>query len=207
MSPDPAWPYPFGYAELPALPPRVPRGWGVVGRFVGRTVLRMLRFRVVGRFPDLPKMVAIGAPHTSNWDGVLGFAAILSVGLDMRVMIKDSIFRGPLGGLLRFVGGLPVNRKEPGGVVGQMVRRFETVDAFVLGIAPEGTRKKVTTWKTGFLRIAHEAGVPVLPITLDWGRREVFVGPPHYATDDPEADLAALQAFFARATGKNPTYQ
>lgn len=196
------WPHPFGYALLPKLPPEAPRRGTRKGRWLGRVVLRALGWRVVGPYPDVPKLVVVGAPHTSNWDGVVGLGTILALGLDMHVMIKHTAFRPPLGGLLRRLGGIPVDRKAAVGVVGQMVEEFRRRERFVLGVAPEGTRKKVEAWRTGFYRIAENAGVPIMLVALDHGRQEVRLGPTTYPTGDVEADLREMKAFFATARGK-----
>lgn len=195
--------HPDDATELPELPPEAPRRFGPVARQIGRTVLRLLGWRLTGRYPRTPKLVVIGAPHTSNWDGVVALATILSLGLDLRLMVKHTLFRGPLGALLRALGAVPVDRRAPGGVVETLVTRFASSDRFVLGIAPEGTRTRGAPWKTGFYRIAVQAGVPILLVALDHGRREVRVGPTLVPSGNLEADLPRIQAFFATARGRH----
>lgn len=203
-TPDPPWPHPFGHTEMPRLPDVAPRRHGGIGRWIGRAVMRLLGWRVEGPYPNVPKLVVIGAPHTSNWDGIVGFATILMLDLDLRVMVKENHFRGIRGRILRSIRAIPINRSIRGGVTEQMVQRFSDEERFVLGVAPEGTRKKVDRWRTGFYRIAEGAGVPILTVAIDFGRKTVRLGPTVIPSGDMDADLAVMQAFVATARGKNP---
>ncbi|MDX1532088.1 MAG: 1-acyl-sn-glycerol-3-phosphate acyltransferase, partial [Rhodothermales bacterium] len=128
---------------LPDLGPRLPRRGNRFSRWLGRTALRLTGWRLVGDLPDLPKLLVVAAPHTSNWDGFLAIAALLAMGLDAHFMAKHSLFRPPLGWFLRWIGGVPVDRRVRGGVVGQMTERFAAQDRYVLGVTPEGTRDRV----------------------------------------------------------------
>ncbi|WP_189457749.1 lysophospholipid acyltransferase family protein [Cognatilysobacter bugurensis] len=172
-------------------------------RGLGRAVLRLGGWRVAGAFPDLPKLVLIGAPHSSNWDGVWGIAVKLALGLDVRILGKHQLFWGPLGPLMRALGVIAVNRNAARGVVDQVAARFHASDRFWIGIAPEGTRKPVERWKTGFWKIAHEAGVPVLPVYFHYPDRVIGIGPPFQTGDDLEHDLAQLRAFYRPWQGKH----
>jgi len=158
-----------------------------------------------GNIPNVAKAVIIVAPHTSNWDFVIGAAAMLALDLDLRFLGKHTLFEGPLAPIMRALGGIPVDRSQPGsGVVHRMVALFAAEERLILALAPEGTRGKVTRWRTGFHSIAAGAGVPIVPVALDYGRRTIFLGPPIDAGDDLEDDLASLRAFFADATGRRP---
>lgn len=181
-----------------------PRSGDAFTRAIGRLVLAAARFRVAGELPDSPKFVVCVAPHTSNWDFVVGYAAKLAVGVRAHWLGKKSLFRGPLGPVFRAMGGIAVDRREAHGVVGQVVRRFEESRSLVIGVAPEGTRRKVDRWRSGFYQIARQAGVPIVPVALDWGRGTVRIGDAFPPTGDEDADLAALQRFFAAARGKVP---
>jgi 1-acyl-sn-glycerol-3-phosphate acyltransferase len=198
------WPHPFGFTQMPRLPAAAPRRNGGVGRWIGRAVMRLLGWRLVGPYPDVPRLVVIGAPHTSNWDGIVGFAAILALDLDLRVMVKDAHFTGVRGRILRSIRAIPIDRSVRGGVTEQMVQRFAREERFVLGVAPEGTRKKVDRWRTGFYRIAEGAGVPILTVALDFATREVRLGPTIIPSGDMEADIGRMQAFVATARARNP---
>jgi len=194
-----------GPGTVPPLPPRVPRHARGAGfaRWLGTTVLRLGGWRMVGAFPDLPKVVLIGAPHSSNWDGIWGFAAKLALGLDIQIIGKHQLFRWPLGPLMRRLGVIAVNRAAPGGIADELARRVRATDRFWLGIAPEGTRKPVECWKTGFWKIAHAADVPVLPVYFHYPDRVIGVGAPVTLTDDMEADLARLRAWYRPWQGKH----
>lgn len=125
--------------------------------------------------PAAPKYVMVVAPHTSNWDFFLLVAMGTALGRQVRFMCKHSIFIGPLGSLLRWLGGIPVERGNRHNFVAQMVEQFDSCDDMVLIITPEGTRSRVSEWKGGFYHIAAGAGVPVVALALDYGRREVRV--------------------------------
>jgi 1-acyl-sn-glycerol-3-phosphate acyltransferase len=120
--------------------PQVPRRGNAFSRFLGRTTLRLLGWKLAGTIPDLPRMVLIGAPHTTNFDGVISIATLIALGLDARIMIKDSAFKGPLGSFLRWAGAIPINRQVPKGVIEQSIEALTTGPGMLLLLAPEGTR-------------------------------------------------------------------
>ncbi|MGH8174527.1 MAG: lysophospholipid acyltransferase family protein [Rhodanobacteraceae bacterium] len=166
-------------------------------------LLRRFGWRLVGEFPDRPKLVMIAAPHSSWWDGVWGLLFRTALGSNISFMAKRELFVGPLGWILRAFGGIPIQRQGSHGVVPQMVARFTESDRMWLGIAPEGTRKRVVKWKNGFWHIAREAGVPIMPVYFDYPSRTVGIGPLFETTADLHADLARLRAFYAPWQGKH----
>lgn len=184
--------------------PRAPRSGSFLTRLLGRTVLRAAGWRFDGEAPDVPRFVVLVAPHTSNWDFIIGYAAKLAIGLRASWLGKHSLFRGPLGPLMRALGGIPVDRRATSGVVGQIVEQFRASPALALGIAPEGTRRRVDRWKTGFYHMAREAGVPIWPVALDWGARTVRLGPLFRPTTDEDADLESLLDFYRAVRGRHP---
>lgn len=196
---------PFAGDDLvPPLPPNVPRTKpNRFARGLGRAVLRLGGWRVAGAFPDLPKVVLIGAPHSSNWDGVWGMAVKLALGLDIRILGKHQLFWGPLAPLMRALGVIAVNRAAARGVVEQIVARFHASERFWFGIAPEGTRKPVERWKTGFWKVAREARVPVLPVYFHYPDRVIGIGAPFETSDDLEHDLERLRAWYRPWQGKH----
>lgn len=177
---------------------QVPRRGSARSRWLGRTVLRLLGWRVEGDVPDHPKMVLIGVPHTSNMDGVLGLNTLVALGLDATTMIKDSAFRGPLGWLLRTLGAIPINRRSPKGVVEQSVEAFQQRPQLLMLIAAEGTRHSATGFKRGFYYIAQGAGVPVLAATVHYRERVVRFGPLMWPSGDFEADVLPFLEFWKR---------
>ena len=188
------------------LPPAVPRRGNALTRGLGRLVLGLLGWRLEGTFPDLPRFVLVGAPHTSNWDAVVGLAAAMAYGLEVHFFAKREAFRWPLGALLRALGGIPVDRSRPGGLVTQAVEAFARREAFVLGVTPEGTRSRAPRWKTGFHHIAVTVGVPVVLVALDYGNKRIGPGPTLTLSGDLPADLARIADFFRDVRGKHPEH-
>jgi 1-acyl-sn-glycerol-3-phosphate acyltransferase len=173
-------------------------------RGLARLLLGLFGWRVVGRLPDHPKMIIVGAPHTSNWDFVMFLGLALILRGDFRYMGKAELFRWPLGGFFRWCGGYPVERTKPQGLVDQMAEAFRANDRFMLVITPEGTRNKVTEWKTGFYHIAKKADVPIVTGYVDSVTRTCGIGPTYILTEDMEADLRAIKAFFVGKVGIRP---
>jgi 1-acyl-sn-glycerol-3-phosphate acyltransferase len=188
----------------PSIGPAVPRRGNAFSRGVGRLVLRGMGWHLEGAVPNVPRCVAIVAPHTSNWDFVVGLAALLALGLRGRFLSKDTLFRPPLGTFFRWVGGLPVDRATPDGVVEQAVSSLREGEPFVLALAPEGTRRRVRRWKAGFHRIALGAGVPIWPVSLDYRTRTLRLHSVLEASVDMEADLARLQSQYESAMARYP---
>ena len=165
-------------------------------------LLRRCGWSVRGTFPDVPRLVLIAAPHSSWWDGVWGLLVKVATGADISFMGKRELFRGPLGWLLRRLGGIPIERSAAHGVVEQMVAKFAASPKLWLGIAPEGTRKRVTKWRSGFWHIARDAGVPIFPIAFDYATHSIVLGPLFEPSADLEGDLAKLRAWYAPFHGK-----
>ena len=184
--------------DLPKIGAALPRRGNACSRSIGRTGLSLLGWRIQGELPDLPKMVIIGAPHTSNMDGVISLGALLALGLRASTMIKDSAFKGLLGVVLRWFGAIPINRRSPKDVVGQAVDAFSASERMIMLIAPEGTRAGAPEWKRGFYRIALQAGVPVVPAACDYRRKLIVFGPAFSPGGDYEAEFPALLRFYAQ---------
>ena len=186
---------------LPPNAPRMPRN-----RFIeslGRAILRAFGWRMVGGFPDIPKAVVIAAPHSSNWDGLLGFGAKFGMGVKLSILGKDALIRIPLlGRILRWQGVIPVDRSAPHGVVGQAAQAIRDADRMWYAIAPEGTRRWVERWKPGFWHIARNAGVPVIPAYFDYANKVIGIGPPFQLSDDMHADIARIQRWYKPFKGR-----
>lgn len=168
---------------------------------VARVGLRLSGWRVEGQLPADSRYVLIGAPHTSNWDFPLALGVCFACNVKIYWMGKSSLFRGLAGPVMRWLGGIPVNRDKPGGLVGQMITAFGRQPELVLAIPPEGTRSRVSEWKTGFYYIAQRAGVPVLPVYVDGARKVVGIAPLFYPTGDLEGDLLKIRAIYAGKQG------
>lgn len=167
-------------------------------------VLWLLGWRLVGRIPDLKKLIAIGAPHTSNWDWILVMLSAYALGLRISWLAKKSVFDSPAGGLMRYFGGVPVDRSGPQGIVGQSVERLKDADKLLLCITPEGTRSRVNQWKRGFYYIALEGGVPITLVSFDFGNKIVGFGPTIYPTGDIEGDIGYIQGLYSTVEPRHP---
>ena len=169
---------------------------------LARAWLSSFGWRIDGVAPDVPKAVVVAAPHTSNWDLPFTLAVAAALGVRISWMGKHTLFRPPFGALMRAVGGLSVDRRSPGGVVGQAVDLLGRHERLFLVIAPAGTRADTDRWKTGFYRIAEGARVPIVLGFLDYGRKVGGLGKVFTPTGDVEADMDAIRAFYAPMRGK-----
>lgn len=183
------------------LPPVFHHGRGWLWRAFGRAYLRLSGWQIEGLFPADPKYVVIVAPHTSNWDFLLGIAVVFALELRVSWLGKHALFKAPFKRFLRWMGGIPVNRSASHGVVGECVRAFEATPALLLALAPEGTRKGVSQWKTGFYLIAVQAGVPILPVGFDYRTHQVRLMPLFHPKGNLETDLPLIQALFSQVHG------
>ena len=184
-------------ARFPELPPSLPRRGNAFSKTLARALLALFGWRVTGEIPDRPKMVAIAAPHTTNWDFVVGILVVFALGLRVRYLGKHTLFRPPLGWLMRWLGGTPVVRDTPQGAVGDAAEMIAREDKVLLGIAPEGTRTLGKPWRSGFYNIALAANVPILPAAFDYHARALRLFALFEPTGDYEADLPRLQALYA----------
>ncbi|WES65194.1 1-acyl-sn-glycerol-3-phosphate acyltransferase [Microbacter sp. GSS18] len=148
--------------------------------------------------------VLIGAPHTSNWDFVLMLAIAWRLGIDVRWLGKDSLFRGWRGPVMRALGGIPVDRRDPRGVVADVVGRVHDGEVFGLVVTPEGTRGSGSHWKSGFYRIARDTGMPVTLGYVDRTTMTTGLGPTIELTGDVAADMDRIRAFYADKSGLRP---
>lgn len=190
----------------PAVPPSIPTRGCRLGRWIGRTGMSLAGWKVSGRFPDARQFVIIVAPHTSNWDFVAGFWAYLALDLHATWFGKHTLFAWPFGALFRHFGGIPVHResRDASLLVERSAEEFGRREQLLLAIAPEGTRRKVAEWKSGFWRIADRAGVPIVPVALDFRLRRVILGDPVRTSGDWERDIARIKGLYAGITPRHP---
>ncbi len=188
---------------FPTLGEAIPTKGNRFSRGLGKAVLKIMRWDIKGEISNLPKFVLIGAPHTSNWDFVLAIVTLIALGIDARWLGKDTLFRPPFGTLMRWLGGFPVDRSARHGLVAQTIEAFAQRDRFVVAVAPEGTRKRVEHWKTGFYHVAQGAGVPIVPFYFDYAHKVLGFGPPFELSGDLEADMKHIRAFYTPFKGKN----
>jgi 1-acyl-sn-glycerol-3-phosphate acyltransferase len=189
--------------RVPAPPPQAPRTGNAFTRWVGRSVLRLGGWTIAGNFPDRPRIVLIAAPHSSGWDAYWGMAVKLAMGIDITFLAKAELFHGPLGWLLRALGGIPVDRTRAHGAVEQAAASLRGAERMWFVLAPEGTRRRVQQWKSGFWHIARAADVPVCCAWFHYPDRTIGLGELFELTADMEADMARIRAYYAPFVGKH----
>lgn len=167
------------------------------------SILRVLGWRVEGQLPDIPQFVAI-ATHTSNWDFPIMLLLAFSLKTQITTLGKDSLFRWPYNVFFRWCGCIPINRTKSANVVETMVQVFRESENLILVISPEGTRKKVQYWKTGFYYIAQGANVPIVLAFMDYRRKVAGIGPVIIPSGDIEADIDTIQSFYEKVSEKSP---
>ena len=172
--------------------------------WVAVLALKLSGWKAEGELPNVPKMVMIAAPHTSNWD----LPYMLCFGFYYRVSVywmgKHTIFNKPFGTICKWMGGIPINREAANNVVERSAEQFNARERLFLMVPPTGTRKRVMKWKTGFYYIALQAKVPIALAFLDYKRRVGGFGPLFYPTGDIEADLQEIMGFYKGMSGKYP---
>jgi 1-acyl-sn-glycerol-3-phosphate acyltransferase len=184
---------------------RVPRTRHPVLRWIAQHLLSLLGWRLDIHLPDEPRLVVLAAPHTSNWDGVLAVLTIFALELRLGLFVKHSAFETRLiGGILRKAGAIAIDRRAPGGVIGQTVDAFKARPELLIGLAPEGTRKRVDKWKRGFHLIAMEAQVPIICAYMDYRRKVIGTGLLLERTGSYEQDLEKIQTFYRTITPRLP---
>lgn len=187
----------------PSAKPGRYRGIGAeMLRGIGVAYLRLGGWKMEGDWPPLAKAVLLAAPHTSNWDGVTMLAAAGYYRVPLKWMGKKELTQGPFGGLVRWMGCIPVDRSGKGDLVAETAAQIRAAASIVLAVAPEGTRAKSKGWKTGFYYIAHAAGVPIVMSVLDWGAKRISIAGSVSPSGDYEADIALIKAAYAGARGK-----
>src|SRR5438874_142999 len=184
--------------------PSVPRSGNTVTRALARGALRVGGWRIEGEVPDEPKLILVGAPHTTNFDFVLTKLTAGALGVRLFWVGKKSLFPRPVVPLARRLGGIPIDRASSEGFVEAMVAEFRRRDRFYLAVMPAGSRSTPDRWRSGFFYIARDAGVPLLLVGFDWGRRTLRLGPMLHARPDAryEDEVARIQASFEGLTGR-----
>ncbi len=194
-----------GIVNVPVLSPAVPPRGNAFMRRTATLLMRISGWRFSGApIPDLKKMVIIVAPHTSNWDFPLGVMAMYAIGFRVTFLGKDTLFRFPMGILMRWLGGIPVDRTSKQDVVTQTAELVGRMERVVIALSPEGTRKATPRWRSGFWWIAHKAQVPIVPVAFDFRTREIVIHEPVHTTGDSDRDIAALRALYVPEMAFDP---
>ncbi len=174
-------------------------------RLLARLLLIITRWKIIGERPEVKKYVIIAAPHTSNWDFFYGLLMNLYFKNDIYWMGKKTIFKFPFGWIMKWFGGIPVDRSRSNNLVSAVIEEFKKNDTLVVAIPPEGSRSKNDSWKTGFYYIAAGAGVPILLGFLDYNKKIAGYGPLFSLTDNIETDMIKIKEFYSGITGKYNT--
>ena len=173
-------------------------------KILSKIIFWLIGWEVIG-ISDYPKKcIVVAAPHTSNWDFLIGRCYGYIVDITPKYLIKSELFFPVLGTLFKWDGGIPVYRKSQHNIVDQIVAKFNNADKLILGIAPEGTRKRVEKWKTGFYHIANNANLPILLLAMDYKNKKVGIINQFIPTDDIEKDILFIQDQFKNIEGKIP---
>lgn len=188
----------------PTLGNNVPKRGNKLTMAIAHFFLRITGWRIIGEVPNVPKMVVIGAPHTSYWDFWLAMMVVFSLGIRIEIMGMAQLFKfRPIGAMFRWAGVFPVVRESSNGVVDQVATRMSNREQMFLGVSPEGTRKKVTKWRTGFYHIAQKANVPILPVSFIFPQKQFVINPAFKTTGNMETDIEFLQSYYEDAIGKH----
>ncbi len=184
---------------------RVPRGGNWFTSGIARLFMWLVGWRVhFKEMPNAPKMLLIGAPHSSNFDFFLALGTIYQEKVRVSWMGKHTLFRGPMNKVMRSIGGVPVDRTKRTNLVQQIIDAYNERDEFIISIMPEGTRSYIPKWRSGFYHIATGANVPMVPVKFDYATKVLTVGPAFDLTGDIEKDLPMIQAHFDGATPRHP---
>lgn len=174
--------------------------------FLAKLILRIAGWKVNITVPDYPKCIICVAPHTSNWDFIIGKLAYSAVGRRAGFLMKESWFFFPLGYFFKAIGGVPVpsKRNHKQSLVDTLTRKFNDSTRLSLAITPEGTRSRTSNWHTGFLHIAYNAHIPVLLGAIDFAKKEVTITDEFIPTHDIEADMKAIKNYYRTFIGRYP---
>lgn len=177
---------------------------GLFKYWLARGWLWLSGWDVVGKVPENSSFVLVGAHHTSNWDFIYSLLAAFIFRVKISWMGKSSLFRWPVGGFMRALGGIAIDRSSPHGVVSQIARQLMHADKLVVMIAPDGTRKKTEHWKSGFYWIARKAQVPIVCAYLDYEHKQAGIGLSIIPGDNVKADMDRIRGFYANIPAKHP---
>lgn len=173
-------------------------------QWLATRILGLTGWRLVGEVPDLDKAVFIAAPHTSNWDGFWLLIAKCAFDIEVRFLAKHTLFWWPLGSILTAFGAMPIDRSKASAIVDDLAASFAQEDKLFLALAPEGTRRRMPHWKSGFYRIAQAANVPIVLAFIDYPTKQMGIGKTLAAAGHVDQDIVSIRDFYAQFTGRNP---
>jgi len=184
----------MSYPQNPHIFPSAPRTGNRLTRWMGRTLLGLMGWKLIGTFPDVKKMIVVGAPHTSNWDLFLALGTMMALSAKFSWIMKKEAFFWPVAGIWRALGGIPIDRKAKTDIIEQMKAQFDGNEKLWLGITPEGTRSKVENYKKGYLRMAYGANVPLFIVGVNAKKKELILDGIYPLSGDIDTDNQAIQA-------------
>ena len=185
------------------IPERLRGKRSILLRKIARFGINISGWTIKGIVPDEERIVIIAAPHTSNWDFVLAMLAIFGLNIKLRWLGKHSIFKPGFKNFFKWLGGIPVYRDNPSSLIDNVVKIVKREKSIVIAMTPEGTRKKVKRWKTGFLRIAKQTHSKILLISIDAPTKSIEIGNIFNPTGNSEDDLAFIQKYYSSFRGIN----
>tara|TARA_Y100000768_G_scaffold368619_1_gene332761 strand:- start:506 stop:1105 length:600 start_codon:yes stop_codon:yes gene_type:complete len=186
------------------IPERLRGKRSILLRKIARFGINISGWTIKGRVPDEERIVIIAAPHTSNWDFILAMLAIFGLNIKLRWLGKHSIFKPGFKNFFKWLGGIPVYRDNPSNLIDNVVKIVKKEKSIVIAMTPEGTRKKVKRWKTGFLRIAKQTHSKILLISIDAPTKSIEIGNIFNPTGNSEEDLEFIQKYYSSFKGINP---
>jgi len=193
-----------GKTSQDQVPEHLRGGWGGFFQWLGKAVLSSIGWRVTGNIPNEERLLIIAAPHTSNWDFILGISALFALNVNIKWLGKNSLFIPGIAWFFKWLGGIPVNRENPNLLIDYVVKTVEKEKGLIIGIAPEGSRKKVDRWKSGFLRIAKQTDAKILFLSIDAPSKKLKIGEIFEPSGDNEKDIKFVMNYFKQYKGINP---
>ena len=173
-------------------------------QWLGKVVLSSIGWQVIGNIPNEERLLIIAAPHTSNWDFILGISALFALNVNIKWLGKNSLFIPGIAWFFKWLGGIPVNRENPNLLIDYVVKTVEKEKGLIIGISPEGSRKKVDRWKSGFLRIAKQTDAKILFLSIDAPSKKLKIGEIFEPSGDSEKDIKFVMNYFKQYKGINP---
>lgn len=178
--------------------------WGSSFQWLGKIVLGSFGWQIIGSIPNEERILIVAAPHTSNWDFIIAIAALFALNVNVKWLGKDSLFITGIAWFFKWLGGIPVNRKNPSSLIEYVVQTVEKEKGLIIGVAPEGSRKKVGRWKSGFLRIAKQTEAKILFLSIDAPAKTLKIGEIFEPSGDNESDISFVMNYFKQFKGINP---
>ena len=178
--------------------------WGRLFQLLGRVVLGASGWQIIGKIPNEERVLIIAAPHTSNWDFILGIAALFALNVNIKWLGKHSIFLPGIAWFFKWLGGIPVNRENPSSLIDYVVQTVEKEKGLMIGMAPEGSRKKTSKWKSGFLRIAEQTNSKIVFLSIDAPFKTLKIGEIYTPSGDTDRDIDFVMNYYKQFKGINP---